>query len=169
MLASGLFLTSRLPETRAFAHDVSVITIFIVRQDCQDKVLIRFLLPLQIDLPLGEFRDNVAHSNYKYGIEVTRWLQKAGSSCRDSSEDEPAVLANNTIFKNGYNGLRFTGTEGNGAISLDGLVAVDNARTYHTSAALYWGSVSEDTSFEVGVRNVSSRHPNLHCLSTTKR
>ena len=33
------------------------------------------------------------------------------------------------------------GTGGNGAISLDGLVAVDNARTYHTSAALYWGSV----------------------------
>ena len=121
---------------------------------------------MQIDLPLGEFRDNVAHSNYKYGIEVTRWLpKKAGSSCSDSSEDEPAILANNTIFKNGYNGLRFVGTGGNGAISLDGLVAVDNARTYHTSAALYWGSVSEDTSFEVGVRNVSTSFV-IYCLST---
>ena len=32
-------------------------------------------------LPLGEFRDNVAHSYVKYGIEATLWLpKKAGTS-----------------------------------------------------------------------------------------
>lgn len=100
---------------------------------------------------------NRLHS-LQYGIEVTRWLpKKAGSSCSDNSDDEPAVLANNTIFKNGYNGVRFVGTGGNGAIVLDGLVAVDNARTYHTSAAVYYGSVSDSVQATgtVGVRNVS--------------
>ena len=89
---------------------------------------------------------------------MTRWLpKKAGSSCSDKSEDEPATLLNNVIFKNGYNGVRYVGTGGNGAIVLDGLVAVDNARTYHTSAAVYYNSVNDGytatTTGTVGVRN----------------
>ena len=73
-----------------------------------------------------------------------------------TQEDEPAVLANNTVFKCGYNGVRFVGSSGGcGAITLDGLVAVDNARTYHTSAAVYWSSVSDSVqqTGTVGVRN----------------
>lgn len=108
-------------------------------------------------IPLGEFRNNTAHSYFKYGIELTRWLPKiANSPCSNESEDEPAVLVNNTVFKNGYNGVRFVGSSGGcGAIALDGLVAVDNARTYHTSAAVYWSSVSDSVqqTGSVGVRN----------------
>ena len=101
--------------------------------------------------PLIEFRDNVAHSNKKYGVEIERWLPKVG--CGDDYDDIPAILQNTLVFKNGYNGFRFVGTGGNGAIVVDGLVAVDNARTYQTSAAVFYSGVSNDIQHPVGVRN----------------
>ena len=110
--------------------------------------------------PLIEFRNNVAHSNKKYGVEIERWLPKDG--CSDGADDIPAVLYNTLVFKNGYNGVRFVGTGGNGAIILDGVVAVDNARTYQTSAAIFYSGVSEDIQHPVGVRNGVFIHTSLN-------
>jgi hypothetical protein len=63
------------------------------------------------------------------------------SGCDSDGIDKVAVLQNTTVYKNGYNDVCMVGIGGNGAIILDGLLAVDNARTYQTSADVFYSGV----------------------------
>eukprot|EP00761_Pharyngomonas_kirbyi_P010107 gb/GECH01010125.1/.p1 GENE.gb/GECH01010125.1/~~gb/GECH01010125.1/.p1 ORF type:complete len:3495 (+),score=610.83 gb/GECH01010125.1/:1-10485(+) len=61
-----------------------------------------FVCPLH--MPLGEFRNNRAHSNGRYGLRIFRRWEPLQNPCSRRGPDAPASLYDFTSFLNGRNG-----------------------------------------------------------------
>jgi len=105
--------------------------------------------------PMWDFRDNVAHSNAKYGLNIFQFWWPKVQECNRNSADKQATIVNHFSYKNKIHGVTSAHSEVGsiGAVIWDNLISADNGLD-HPDASAFWTEHSELAgNMTFGVRN----------------
>lgn len=103
---------------------------------------------------MTDFRDNTAHSNRKYGLNIFQFWWPKQVECDFNGPDAPAYIRNHVSYKNHIHGITMGNQEAGevGSVIIENYTAADNGLV-HPDASAYWIEKNRCENMTIGIQN----------------